>query len=1212
MKTRFTANVLRLLVIFIFVMGLFSVPRITAQAEGLGAISGTIQNEIGEPLEGIPVNAQDYESGIIVNAVTDSTGFYTISDLPMGDYCVYNMSAGYYSGTYNRAYSCGSSYRVTVVSGQTTENIDFNLETWGVISGTIRDIYGNPIENADVAAEGIYPNTGGDSEKTLADGSYRIIVKAGDYNVYTEAPTFASRYYPNGYTMFEKSLITVNRAEEITGIDITLEAGGTIAGTVLDEDQNPVPDTWVCVSKYATPGYEYGRCNKVNEDGTYSITDLAPFSTIIGASTNTPGYDPINYNGVAELRLAEEILLTPGITITGIDIILPSEAPKGSISGTVRDASGNPIPNLFVCILDLHFRWCGNTDSAGTYTITGVPDGDWIVVTYDNIIWQPIYYPNTYDSPLAEPVHVSAGQNTPSIDFTFGLEVPNASFGVRANVEQVHAWNFALDSTLTLTIDDPSTPIDPDYSTSQIVNEVPEDPNSTYVYFDLNGIYNIYAGNVVTLSDGFVTKTLTVTNLIIIGFDNGNGKVSGRAQPGARIEVFACDQGCTPRYVYVKENGWWLADFAHPGSESDEQDTLIFTPGMWIDAQQVNSNNDRTIFGLSAPSPSFQVTISGGDLISGYNWPLGEMVTLRIHQPGTPAENDYISTHEVFLPEWSPDQTRTQLDFELYGVFDILPGMEITMTDVVTTKTTTVSNLLTTTVNVESDIASGVATPGANLDICSVVGNTSSGFRSTTADENGNWFMDFSKPIVSNEQDEHPATIDLTYGFSIVMREWDNDGDIQLNGQDIMDKYTLDHDLDGIPNYYDNAPEKFNPDQLESDGDELADVIDPCPADASNTCNTQGSASSAIGMEGGTLTTQDGTVTMQVPPAALTDPISLSITDTGGGYQVTTDLGLVDSAVTAVIGPTGTQFSTPVTLTFYWPEGTPDESDLILFKDGAIIAGPCGQDFEHCNMDTNTFIVSVDSLSSFVIGMIANQPPEILSVNTPVEPQPAGTNITVSTTFFDPDLNNTHNAVWGWGDGSSTTVMGYESDEVAGHVYTTPGVYTITVSITDAAGETDEGTSEYIVIYDTAAGFVTGGGWINSPAGAYTAAPSLTGKATFGFVSKYQKGANVPTGNTEFQFKMAGLNFSSTSYDWLVVAGAKAQYKGIGTINGVGSYHFMLTAIDGQVNGGGGLDKFRIKIWDASGHVTYDNQQGASDDALPATAIQGGSIVIHK
>ena len=81
--------------------------------------------------------------------------------------------------------------------------------------------------------------------------------------------------------------------------------------------------------------------------------------------------------------------------------------------------------------------------------------------------------------------------------------------------------------------------------------------------------------------------------------------------------------------------------------------------------------------------------------------------------------------------------------------------------------------------------------------------------------------------------------------------------------------------------------------------------------------------------------------------------------------------------------------------------------------------------------------------------------------------------------------------------------------------------------------------------------------------GAYTSDPTLTGKATFGFVSKYQKGANVPTGNTEFQFKVADLNFKTTSYDWLVIAGSKAQYKGTGTINGTCEYKFMLTAIDG-------------------------------------------------
>ena len=76
---------------------------------------------------------------------------------------------------------------------------------------------------------------------------------------------------------------------------------------------------------------------------------------------------------------------------------------------------------------------------------------------------------------------------------------------------------------------------------------------------------------------------------------------------------------------------------------------------------------------------------------------------------------------------------------------------------------------------------------------------------------------------------------------------------------------------------------------------------------------------------------------------------------------------------------------------------------------------------------------------------------------------------------------------------------------------------------------------------------------------------------------------------------------------------AKAQFKGNGTINGAGNYGFMLTAIDGQVAGGGGTDKFRIKIWEIStGAVVYDNQLVASDDANPTAVLGGGSVVIHK
>ena len=176
-------------------------------------------------------------------------------------------------------------------------------------------------------------------------------------------------------------------------------------------------------------------------------------------------------------------------------------------------------------------------------------------------------------------------------------------------------------------------------------------------------------------------------------------------------------------------------------------------------------------------------------------------------------------------------------------------------------------------------------------------------------------------------------------------------------------------------------------------------------------------------------------------------------------------------------------------------------------------------------------------------------------------------------------------------------------------------MYQITLTVTDDDGGSDSETLQYyVVIYDPSAGFVTGGGWIIAQPGSYPADPTLTGKATFGFVSKYKKGQNQPEGNTEFQFHAAGMNFHSHTYEWLVVAGSKAMYKGVGTINGAGNYGFKITAIDGQKNGGGGIDKFRMKIWDLDNNdaIVFDNNLGLSDDENPVTALSGGQITIHK
>ena len=141
--------------------------------------------------------------------------------------------------------------------------------------------------------------------------------------------------------------------------------------------------------------------------------------------------------------------------------------------------------------------------------------------------------------------------------------------------------------------------------------------------------------------------------------------------------------------------------------------------------------------------------------------------------------------------------------------------------------------------------------------------------------------------------------------------------------------------------------------------------------------------------------------------------------------------------------------------------------------------------------------------------------------------------------------------------------------------------------------------------------------YINPISSCYDDNTSLSGKATFGFVSKYLKGANVPSGDTQFQFKTANFDFKSKDYQWLVIAGAKAQYKGTGTVNGAGNYGFMLTSVDGDISGGGGIDKFRLKVWiidtdGPNGGMIYDNNLGASDTADPSTALGGGNITIHK
>jgi hypothetical protein len=245
---------------------------------------------------------------------------------------------------------------------------------------------------------------------------------------------------------------------------------------------------------------------------------------------------------------------------------------------------------------------------------------------------------------------------------------------------QVISYGWRAGSLVTLSVDDPDIPGSPDYMATQSPILM-GDLSQTQAIFDLEAATALEPGTVVTLTDGIMSKTHTIMNVVVTGMDPEADTVSGTAEPGAVVTVghLCIGNTCTWRHVTTDGNGNWIADFSIPGAGNDEQGLFNIQPGTSSWVNQRDEDRDETSIQWSVPNIFIEAWKMGwSDRVDGYDWPLNSTVTLTVDDPANGAGVDYMSTMEVRVTEWNSNQTRVSFNLR---PFRLSPGAVIELTD---------------------------------------------------------------------------------------------------------------------------------------------------------------------------------------------------------------------------------------------------------------------------------------------------------------------------------------------------------------------------------------------------------------------------------------------------------------------------------------------------------------------------------------------------
>ncbi|KAI2514176.1 protein of unknown function DUF11 [Fragilaria crotonensis] len=355
-----------------------------------GKITGTVKNDNGSPLSSVLLTLKDSTGAVVSTTVTNGNGIYVFDNVEPGNYTVMETNPDEYpanlldqdftndSDPTDSDTTVDNIIGVTVQPGETDDGNNFVDSDNASISGSVTDDEDKPLAGVKITlsdSTGVVATT-----LTDAQGLYEFTgLEPGPYTVTETNPDGYKTDISDGDTSFDgdatDGVLTPDNTISVTLLPSETDANndfvdsnkGSISGSVFDDKLNPLAAVILTLNQGTTTV----ATTVTAADGSYKFTGVVPgdYSVI---EINPDGY-PIE----------------PSEDDVGNDFV---DSNNGSISGSVKDDNGNPIPGVTVALVDNNGITVdtATTNAGGGYVFNEVEPGQYTVVET-----QPAGYPNS-------------------------------------------------------------------------------------------------------------------------------------------------------------------------------------------------------------------------------------------------------------------------------------------------------------------------------------------------------------------------------------------------------------------------------------------------------------------------------------------------------------------------------------------------------------------------------------------------------------------------------------------------------------------------------------------------------------------------------------------------------------------------------------------------------------------------------------------------